>query len=94
MQFASTPSFLLSTTAQALFAANGGLHIVNTIGHSIGFYWSHEEIHKLEEIQHEMKTLEATMKDSFEKIEYGMKKLEQIKQRFETVPDPTLIAQE
>jgi hypothetical protein len=91
VQFAVTPSFLLSTTAKALFAVNGGLHAVNTIGHSIGFHWSHKEIHKMEELHHEMNILEVAMEDLFKRINYGVEKLERIKQRYEMAPDPTLV---
>ena len=94
VQYALTPTFVLTDLAKVLFAANGSLHAINTIGHSVGFYWTHEEIHKLEELQHEIQTLEAAMKDSFENISYGMAKLEKMKQHIEHPFDPTLVVQE
>lgn len=94
VQWTYTPLFLLSTTAKALFVANGGLQAANVIGHSIGFYWSNEEIQKMEKIQDEMKALEATMEDSFKKIQYGAEKLESLKRRMEVAADLTLVDQE
>ncbi|CAF1205020.1 unnamed protein product [Didymodactylos carnosus] len=93
VQFVATP-VMLPNLARGLFIANGGLQAANVIGHSPGFYWTHEEIDKLEEAQQKMNDLEGSIKDSFKKIEYGMQKLEKIKEPIVTMADSTLVTEE
>jgi hypothetical protein len=83
-EYVNTPSNALSGMAKMLFATNAGVQTLNTIGHSIGFYWTQDEIIKLEENQHVFDELKIKVTDSFDKIYYGMEKLEKIKQYFKS----------
>ncbi|CAF4468972.1 unnamed protein product, partial [Didymodactylos carnosus] len=94
VQWVTIPAFMLSNLGRGLYIANGGLQAANVIGHSLGFYWTHEEINKLEEEQQKMNDLEGSIKDSFKKIEYGMQKLEKIKEPIVTMADSTLVTEE
>jgi hypothetical protein len=80
IEYINTPKSILTDAAKFFFSANAGLNTVNAFGHTIGFYWAHEEIKTLEKHQNKLDTLKIMMKDSFHKIEYGMEKLEKLKQ--------------
>ncbi|UJR18008.1 hypothetical protein I4U23_004909 [Adineta vaga] len=83
-EYICIPTSILSKTAKLLFAGNTGLRMVNIVGYSIGFYWTQEEITKLEEYQNTCQNLKIKITDSFSKVNYGMGKLEIIKQHFKS----------
>ncbi|CAF1691378.1 unnamed protein product, partial [Adineta ricciae] len=72
VEFATTPTNILSKTVKTLFATKFGLETFNVIGHSVGFYWTAEEIVQLEQNQNVFKELNAKIEDLFEKIAYGL----------------------
>lgn len=73
----------LPLISKVLYVISVSFETANTAGHGIGFLWTRNEIHKLEEHQHKLDTIEMRMKDLFDEIGYGMKKLEKIKQYME-----------
>ncbi|CAF1199898.1 unnamed protein product [Adineta ricciae] len=79
VEFATTPTNILSKTVKTLFATKFGLETFNVIGHSVGFYWTAEEIVQLEQNQNVFKELNAKIEDLFEKIAYGLEKIEKMK---------------
>ncbi|CAF4676590.1 unnamed protein product [Rotaria sp. Silwood2] len=94
LEFVTTPAKAVSTLAKGLFAVNTLFQATNVVGHSIGFYLSHNEICKLEEYQQEMNQLSKTIEDSFEKINYCKLKLVRFQQLIEIQPDPTSVVEQ
>ena len=79
IEYATTPTHILSTAVKTLFATKAGFESLNIIGHSVGFYWTVDEITQLENNQNVFKELNTKVKDLFDKINYGLEKLDEMK---------------
>ncbi|CAF1088088.1 unnamed protein product [Rotaria sordida] len=90
VQFVTTPDFAITNLTKGLFGLNTSFQAANVIGHSYGFYWTQEEIQKLNELHVKMDKLGKNIKESFENIEHGMKTFNSLKMHIEILRDPAL----
>jgi len=84
IEYLLKPASHLTNLAKLFFTTNVCMQTANTAGHSIGWYWTNDEIHKLKEHKGKLNELEMKMKNSFDEINYGMERLKKIYQYIRT----------
>ncbi|CAF0887687.1 unnamed protein product [Rotaria sp. Silwood1] len=75
IQFMQTPTAILTSTALMLYGTITGMEITTIAGHTLGIYWSQEEINKLNELKDEINKLQENINNIFSIIELIEEKL-------------------
>ncbi|CAF1500787.1 unnamed protein product [Adineta steineri] len=79
-EFAVNPMNNLINIKNLIFTMNAGTHLVNTVGHVHGYYWTQDEIQKLEIYHLNFDTLDKLIKKSSADINLGFSILEEFNQ--------------
>ncbi|CAF1325479.1 unnamed protein product [Rotaria sp. Silwood1] len=75
IQFMQTPTAILTSTGLMLYGTITGMEITTIAGHTLGVYWSQEELNKLNELKDEMNKLQENINTIFSIIELIEEKL-------------------
>ncbi|CAF1005847.1 unnamed protein product [Adineta steineri] len=79
IEYIMTPASALTSNAQLFFAGTGACQLADVVGHYRGYFWTKEEIEKLDQWEREINELDRITQKTFKKIDDVTEKLEKIK---------------